>query len=304
MPAINASATPTSNRMTARMRRNKRRAGCPDRLDVTRVEGAAAAPSAAPAAAPGTWRPRANPWAIAVVVALGAFMEVLDTSIATVALPYMAGNLGATTDQSTWVLTSYLVSKGAIDTAGRRLVRQRAGAQALLSDLSQHLHVLLAALRHRAQHTRHADRLCACCRARAALEVAMMAQAILADTISAAAAQPRLRAVRHRSSPRGARSSRWRLDHRQLFVALDLPDQSAGGRRGVLRGHAAGRGPALVRPGRGRHDAHRLRGRGAARARRPAALQIMLDKGQELDWFGSPVHHHLRGLGGRRPGSR
>jgi DHA2 family multidrug resistance protein len=49
---------------------------------------------------PGAWRPKANPWAIAVVVALAAFMEVLDTSIANVALPYMAGSLSATTDQS------------------------------------------------------------------------------------------------------------------------------------------------------------------------------------------------------------
>jgi MFS transporter, DHA2 family, multidrug resistance protein len=61
-----------------------------------------------------TWRPKANPWVIAVVVALGAFMEVLDTSIANVALPYMAGTLSATTDQSTWVLTSYLVSNAIV----------------------------------------------------------------------------------------------------------------------------------------------------------------------------------------------
>ena len=51
---------------------------------------------------------------IGVVVALAAFMEVLDTSIANVALPYMAGSLGATNDQSTWVLTSYLVSNAII----------------------------------------------------------------------------------------------------------------------------------------------------------------------------------------------
>ena len=60
------------------------------------------------------WRPRYNPWLIAVVVALAAFMEVLDTSIANVALPYMAGDLGASNDQSTWVLTSYLVSNAII----------------------------------------------------------------------------------------------------------------------------------------------------------------------------------------------
>src|SRR5208282_5425517 len=60
------------------------------------------------------WRPKFNPWLIAVVVAMAAFMEVLDTSIANVALPYIAGNLGASNDQSTWVLTSYLVSNAII----------------------------------------------------------------------------------------------------------------------------------------------------------------------------------------------
>src|ERR1017187_8502134 len=60
------------------------------------------------------WRPKFNPWLIAVVVAMAAFVEVLDTSIANVALPYMAGNLGASNDQSTWVLTSYLVSNAVV----------------------------------------------------------------------------------------------------------------------------------------------------------------------------------------------
>jgi MFS transporter, DHA2 family, multidrug resistance protein len=60
------------------------------------------------------WRPKANPWLIAVVVSLAAFMEVLDTSIANVALPHIAGNLGASNDQSTWVLTSYLVANAIV----------------------------------------------------------------------------------------------------------------------------------------------------------------------------------------------
>src|SRR5512142_1647960 len=60
------------------------------------------------------WQPRYNPWVIAVVVAIAAFMEVLDTSIANVALPYMAGNLGASNDESTWVLTSYLVANAIV----------------------------------------------------------------------------------------------------------------------------------------------------------------------------------------------
>jgi len=60
------------------------------------------------------WRPSFNPWLIAVVVAMAAFMEVLDTSIANVALPYIAGGLAASNDQSTWVLTSYLAANAVV----------------------------------------------------------------------------------------------------------------------------------------------------------------------------------------------
>ena len=55
-----------------------------------------------------------NPWVIAVTVTLATFMEVLDTSIANVALPHIAGNLSAGRDESTWVLTSYLVSNAIV----------------------------------------------------------------------------------------------------------------------------------------------------------------------------------------------
>src|SRR6202451_2500830 len=55
-----------------------------------------------------------NPWFIAVAVMLATFMEVLDTSIAAVALPYIAGSLSATNDEATWVLTSYLVANAVI----------------------------------------------------------------------------------------------------------------------------------------------------------------------------------------------
>src|SRR3984885_13303035 len=60
------------------------------------------------------WQPKANPWLIAFVVSLAAFMEVLDTSIANVALPHIAGNMGASSEESTWVLTSYLVSNAIV----------------------------------------------------------------------------------------------------------------------------------------------------------------------------------------------
>jgi len=55
-----------------------------------------------------------NPWVIAITVTLATFMEVLDTSIANVALPHIAGNLSAGADESTWVLTSYLVSNAIV----------------------------------------------------------------------------------------------------------------------------------------------------------------------------------------------
>ena len=61
-----------------------------------------------------TWKPRANPWLIAITVTLATFMEALDSSIANVALPHIAGNLSASTDEGTWVLTSYLVSNAVV----------------------------------------------------------------------------------------------------------------------------------------------------------------------------------------------
>lgn len=60
------------------------------------------------------WRPRSNPWAIALVVTLAAFMEVLDTTIVNVALPHIAGSLAASYDEATWTLTSYLVANGIV----------------------------------------------------------------------------------------------------------------------------------------------------------------------------------------------
>jgi DHA2 family multidrug resistance protein len=59
-------------------------------------------------------RPKVNPWIIAVTVTLATIMEVLDTSIANVALPHIAGSLGASADESTWVLTSYLVANAVV----------------------------------------------------------------------------------------------------------------------------------------------------------------------------------------------
>src|SRR5438067_7104530 len=75
------------------------------------------------------WRPTHSPWLIAVAVMAATFMEVLDTSVANVALPHIAGNLSVNTEESTWVLTSYLVSNAIIlpmtACLGNFLVRKR-----------------------------------------------------------------------------------------------------------------------------------------------------------------------------------
>ena len=60
------------------------------------------------------WHPGHNPWLVALTVTIATFMEVMDTSIANVALPHIAGGLSAGQDESTWVLTSYLVANAAV----------------------------------------------------------------------------------------------------------------------------------------------------------------------------------------------
>lgn len=60
------------------------------------------------------WKPKSNPWLIALVVTLAAFMEILDTTIVNVALPHIAGALSSSNDEATWTLTSYLVANGIV----------------------------------------------------------------------------------------------------------------------------------------------------------------------------------------------
>ena len=58
--------------------------------------------------------PTVNPWIVAIAVMFATFMEVLDTTVVNVSLPHIAGNLSATIDESTWVLTSYLVANAIV----------------------------------------------------------------------------------------------------------------------------------------------------------------------------------------------
>ncbi len=75
------------------------------------------------------WKPKSNPWLIALVVTLAAFMEILDTTIVNVALPHIAGALSSSNDEATWTLTSYLVANGIVlpisGFFGNRLGRKR-----------------------------------------------------------------------------------------------------------------------------------------------------------------------------------
>ena len=77
----------------------------------------------------GDWKPQGNPWLIALVVTLAAFMEVLDTTIVNVALPHIAGALSSSNDEATWTQTSYLVANGIVlpisGFFGNRLGRKR-----------------------------------------------------------------------------------------------------------------------------------------------------------------------------------
>jgi DHA2 family multidrug resistance protein len=84
--------------------------------------------SAGAAAATGGFAPAggaafSNPWLIAVLVSVGTFMEVLDTTIANVALPYIAGGMAVSTDEASWVITTYLVANAVVLTASSFLAR-------------------------------------------------------------------------------------------------------------------------------------------------------------------------------------
>src|SRR5580692_2830713 len=82
--------------------------------DATQVEAPSANRPPAAFQAPAIGPTVKNPWIVAIAVMLATFMEVLDTAIASVALPYIAGSLSASTDEATWVLTSYLVANAIV----------------------------------------------------------------------------------------------------------------------------------------------------------------------------------------------
>ncbi len=166
-----------------------------------------------------------NPWLIAVTVTIATFMELLDTSIANVSLPHIAGGLATSYDESTWVLTSYLVANAVVLPLSAWLSRALR-AQALLHDVRRAVQRQLAAVRPRAE-PRHADLL-----PRAAGHRRRRPRA--GGTGDPRRHVPRrearggVRALQHGHRHRaGDRPDPRRLDHRQLLVAVGLLHQRA-----------------------------------------------------------------------------
>ena len=191
-------------------------------------------------------------------------MEVLDTSIANVALPHMAGDLGASNDESTWVLTSYLVSNAIVlpisgwlaNLFGRKrffmLCIFLFTLSSLLCGIAPSLPMLI---------------LFRVIQGVGGGGLQPMAQAILADTFPAAETRPGVRAVRnHRHHGAHHRPHAGRLAHRQLFLALDLLYQSARRNADPVSGAADGGGSAVSRPHQERRRARRLHRHFSSRA--------------------------------------
>ena len=167
-----------------------------------------------------------SPWVVAPTVGLAAFMEVLDISIANVALQHIAGSLSASQDESTWVLTSYLVTNAIVlpmsgwlaSMIGRK--RYFLGCivgfsiTSLLCGLAPSLCAADPGARPPGHHRRRpaADR-----------------AGDPRRRLPAAEARPGLRRLRHRRGLRaGDRADAGRLDHRQFRLALGFPAQRAG----------------------------------------------------------------------------
>ena len=167
------------------------------------------------------WKPRFNPWLIALTVTLASFMEVLDTSIANVALPHIAGGLSASEDEATWVLTSYLVSN-AIILPLSGWFSLLIGRKYFYIGLRGGLHCQLVPVRY-CSDTRSAGVIPHQFKAVGGGGLQPSEQAILADTFP-----PRQRGMAFAiygiavvTAPR-YRPHPWRLDHRQLHLALDF----------------------------------------------------------------------------------
>ncbi len=230
------------------------------------------------------WKPAVNPWIIGVVVSLAAFMEVLDTSIANVALPHIAGNLGASNDESTWVLTSYLAANAIVlpitgwltQVFGRKrffmLCIAMFTASSFFCGIAPSLGLLLL---FRVLQGAFGGGL------------QPMAQAILADTFP-----PKQRGLHSHCT--GAPPCVVRRSGPLLAAGLRIATHGAGSSTSMCRWGSwlcysyTNWWRTRQAPAKRASDLSRFDYLGfSLLAIGIAALQIVLDKGQEVDWFGS-----------------
>ena len=231
------------------------------------------------------------------------FMEVLDTTVVNVSLPHIAGNLSATIDESTWVLTSYLVANAIVlPLTGWLATPLR--PQAAADDVGHRLHDRVAALRPRAEPAA-AGRLPADPGRDRRRDAAAVAGGP-PRSVPAARSRPGhgLLGPRHRrrADPRaGAR----RLADRHLQLALGVLHQPAGRHRVAGDDEALRLRSAVPAAG---DRAGSTTGASACWRVWVGALQLALDLGQERDWFASPfiydARDHLRRRARRVPRPR
>lgn len=229
------------------------------------------------------WKPSFNPWLIAASVMLATFMEVLDTSVANVSLPHIAGNLSATTEESTWVLTSYLISNAIILPATNWLGHFVGRKRFLVICIG--IFTLSSAL----------------CGAASSLGMLLFAR--IMQGAGGGALQPIAQAVLLESFPPDKRGSAMAVYGMGIVVAPIIGPTLGGwitdnyswrwifyinvpiGILAVLMANTFIEDPPYIRsqrPGRIDYIGFGLMALGLA------ALQIVLDKGQEDDWFSSP----------------
>jgi len=248
-------------------------------------------PSYAPAIQAPVWVPSANRWLIAVAVMLATFMEVLDTSISAVALPYIAGSLSATTDEATWVLTSYLVSNAIILPASGWLANYFGRKRFLLGCI---VIFTLSSL------------LCA-----AAVSLPMLIVSRVIQGAAGGALQPMSQAILLESFPPEKRGMAMAVFAIGVVVAPIIGPTLGGwltdnyswrwayyinlpvGLLAVMLINLMVEDPPYIRNARPRKIDSLGFGLMAVSL---AALQIMLDKGQELDWLASTWIRWLAGI--------
>ena len=259
------------------------------------VEAAEAAPLAPPEAAPpvapppatpgapapGDWHPKSNPWLVAIVVTMAAFMEILDTTIVNVALPHIAGSLSSSSDEATWALTSYLVANGIVLTIsgwlGNLLGRKRyflicIGMFTVCSFLCGTSHSLGELIIFRLLQGFFGGGL------------QPNQQSIILDYFPARKARRGFRRDGGRDHCRAdSRSDARRLHYGFHVVAVDLLHQCAGRHSRDLSRFAACRRSAVGAAASAQHGFLGLALIGIGLG----CLQVFLDRGEDEDWFGS-----------------